>query len=314
MAWYVPFNYEKINISEGTFAPSTVKYRNNYTFAFWERALFQRAVSVLEFTLPDGWSGSVRDFFLYCLFRFGKVAIFDNAKFGMSFQPCNLSGWNFYYQPVWALIANPMLSTKLEIGTECEILKLTPDYLGIFDIIDYYAEKLSLLDNAVNMSLINSKFGLMIGARSKAAAEALKKMFDKINKGDPAVIYDSKIISDSKNQEELFTRVDLPNPKENYLTHDQLQDFQTLINNFDAEVGIPSVPYQKKERLVTSEAESRKIDATSRSIVWYDTLKSSIDRIKKLYPDIRLDVELRYPPEEEVSTDVTGDTVPDRNL
>lgn len=57
------------------------------------------------------------------------------------------------------------------------------------------------------------------------------------------------------------------------------------------------MPYQKKERLVTSEAESRMIDATSRSVVWYDTLKSSIKKIKKLYPGITLDVELRYPPE-----------------
>ena len=71
--------------------------------------------------------------------------------------------------------------------------------------------------------------------------------------------------------------------------------FRSLINNFDAEIGIPTLPYQKKERMVTSEAESRTIDSTSRSLVWFDTLNSSIEKIKELYPDIKLSAKLRYP-------------------
>ena len=51
--------------------------------------------------------------------------------------------------------------------------------------------------------------------------------------------------------------------------------------------------------MVTSEAESRIIDSTSRSIVWLETLLSSIDNIKNLYPDIRLDVSLRYKEDEQ---------------
>lgn len=314
MPYYMPINYEHINVAAGTYNPSAVKAYNNKTFHFWERALFQRACSVLKFQLPDEWTGSVKDFFHFCLFRFGYVAIFDNAQFGMSFQPCTLSGYNFYYQPVRALIANPLLNLELDIGTDCEILKLTPDYMGIWDIIWYYAEKLAYLDNAVNMSLINSKYGLMIGARSKAAAEALKKMFDKINKGEPAVFFDKTLINDRKDTGPLWETPDLPNAKENYLTHDLLQDFQTLINNFDAEIGIPSIPYEKKERMVTSEAESRTIDATSRSLVWYETLKSSIKKIKALYPEITLDVEMRYPPEKGGDADVNNETDTDRDV
>lgn len=310
--YYMPLNYEQINVTAGTYNPSTIKAYNNKTFAFWERALFQRAQSVLKFQLPDDWTGSVRDFFYYCIFRFGYVTIFDSAEFGMTFQPCSLSGYNFYYQPVRALVANPLANFDLNIGTECELLKLTPDYMGIWDIIWYYAEKLSTLDNAINMSLINSKFGFMIGARSKAAAEALKKMFDKINKGEAAVFYDKTLINDRKDTGPLWESPDIPNVKDNYLTHDQLQDFQTLINNFDAEIGIPSVPYQKKERMVTAEAESRTVDATSRSVVWLETLKASIKKVKELYPDITLDVELRYPPEERRETDGNSKADADR--
>lgn len=302
---YLPFDYEQINIAAGSYFPSEVKAYNNVTFAFWERSLFQRALSVLKFTLPDDWAGTRKDFFMLCLFGLGHLAIFDSDEYGLTFQPCTLSGYDWYYQPTRALIANPLRSYELTIGENCEILKLTPDFRGIWDIITYYAEKLSSLDAAINMSIINSKFAFMVGAKSKTAAEALKKMLDKVNQGSPAVFYDKTLVSDRKDSAPQFESVNLPNVKENYLLHDQLQDFQTLISNFDAEIGIPTIPYQKKERMVTSEAESRTIDATSRSTVWYETLTGSITAIKKLYPDIALDVTMRYPAEpKEVGADV----------
>ena len=296
---YLPLNYNQINVAAGTYNPSMVKSYNNRTFAYWERSLFQRACSVMEFDLPEDWDGSIRDFFYFCLFKYGFVAISKNDEYGYFFQPCTLNGFNFYYQPVEALISNPKMQKTLQIGKECELLKLTPDYMGIWDIICYYAEKLSVLDNAINMSLINNKFAFLLGARNKTAGEALKKMLDKINKGEPAVIYDLKLLNDPTDKEQPFQEWRRDDLKSSYLTTDQLKDFQTILNNFDTEVGIPTIPYEKKERMVTSEAESRIIDSTSRSIVWLETLLSSIDNVKDLYPDIRLDVSLRYKEDEQ---------------
>lgn len=295
---YIPLNYQNINARAGTYNPSMVKSYNNRTFAFWERSLFQRASSVIDFKLPEAWKGPVRDFFIYCLFKFGFVAISQNDDYGYFFQPCTLNGYDFYYQPTEAIISNPRYDARLKIGEECEILKLTPDYFGVWDIISYYSEKLSVLDNAINMSLINNKFAFLLGARNKAAGEALKKMLDKINKGEPAVIYDMKLLNDPTDKDVPFQEWRRDDLKSSYLTTDQLKDFQTILNNFDTEVGIPTIPYEKKERMVTTEAESRIIDSTSRSIVWIETLQSSIDTIKKLYPDIQLGAELRYKEED----------------
>lgn len=307
---YTPLNYEQINVIEGTYNPSMVKSYNNKTFAFWERALFQRAASVLKFKLPDGWRGPVEDFFKYCLFRYGYVVISEDAEHGKFFQPCTLSGYNFYYQPTNALISNPQLNVNLKIGEDCELLKLTPDYLGIWDIIAYYAEKLSVLDSAINMSLINNKFAWLIAARNKAAAEALKKVFDKINSGEPAVFLDKALTNDQTDKAEPWQFLERKNLKESYLTTAQLQDFQTLLNNFDTEIGIPTLPVEKKERMITSEAESKTIDAISRSIVWFETLKSCIEVINSRY-DIGLDVELRYNKNNEEVAD-NGEDNPDR--
>ena len=293
---YAPLNYQNINLAAGRFSPSTIKAHNNLSFWFWSRSLFQRMASVIDFEVPENWEGKTRDFFVYCLFKYGYVAIFKDDKFGLSFQPCSLKGYDFYYQPTQALVANPLLEKTFTISDDCEILKLTPDYFGCWDIIDYYAEKLSMLDVSINSSIVNSKFAYLLGAKTKGAAQALKKLLDQINKGEPAVIYDSRIFDDpsSKGDVSPFQTWFRDNMKNNYITSDLLQDFQTLLNDFDREIGIPTIPYQKKERLVQSEAESTEIDAKARSIVWINTLDSSIKEVKQLYQDIRLSARLRY--------------------
>lgn len=292
---YIPINYHNINVGAGTYAPSAVKAYNNKTFGYWVRALFQRAQSILEFDLPDTWQGNVKDFFLYCLFKYGYVAVFDSEEFGFAFQPCGLSGYNFYYQPTTAIVSNPKLNRSFVIGRECEVLKLTPDYIGIWDILEYYAERFSTLDNAINMSLINCKTPYILGAKNKTASSALKKILDKVNKGEPAVVFDEKLMNDPNSKDTPFQLLELlHNPKEAYLTTDQLLDFQTILNNFDNEIGIPTLPYQKKERLVADEATMRVYDGCARSLTWFNTLTASIDNVKKLYPDVTLDVRLHY--------------------
>ena len=308
MGQYFPFNYQQINTGAGTYSPSPVKSYNNKTFAFWVRALFQRALSTLDITVPDNWEGEVKDFFLYCLYKFGYVSIFDHDEFGVSFQPCTLGGYDFYYQPTWAVIANPKYHAKLTIHEECEILKLTPDYYGVWDVIEYYAERLSLLDNALNMSLVNNKFAFILGAKNKSAAAALKKVMDLINRGEPAVVYDRRILDDAVSKDEPWQIWNRENLKQSYLTTDQLQDFQTILNNFDAEIGIPTLPNQfKRERLLKDEANSRRLDSMSRSTTWFETLSESMEIVNKHF-GTNMTVEMRYlQPEEPLTEENVGD-------
>ena len=304
---YLPLNYNQINLLSGTYQPSPVKNRNNKSFDYFVRSLFQRATTVFEWELPENWDGNVKDFFLYCLFRFGYVAISDFEKFGIGFQPCGLSGFNFYYQPTTAVIANPALDTslELEISKECELLKLTPDYMGVWDVIEYYAKKLSLLDEATDMSLINNKFAFFIGAKNKAAGQGIKKMLDLVNKGEPAVVWDMKIMNDPTDKDVPFQewKRDI-NEK---LTTELLTNYQTIISDFDAEIGIPSNGFEKRERMITDEANIKQADGKARSVTWYETVESSIPKIKKLYPNIRLSCEMRYKTMGEPATGLGGD-------
>ena len=295
--------YDRINLNAGTYSPSPIRQHNNWSFGYWQRSLIQRALSVFEFKLPDTWRAQVKNFLEYRLIRWGYVEVFERPEYGFTFQPATINDFGWYYQPVHMTVSNKMLKESLimEIGIDCEALRLTPDWFGIWDIICYYAEKLSGLDNSINTAIVNSKIAWILGAKNKSAAEAIKKALDKINKGEAAVILDSKLVNTSKkptDTEEPWQLIDLE-VKKNYILTDLLQDFQTLLNNFDAEIGIPSVPYAKKERMVSSEAESRIIDSRARCYVWLDCLKESMEIINKHFGS-NLNVKFRYEqPEEE---------------
>lgn len=292
---YAPFAYGDITVGANTYQPSTSKSFNNLEYVYWERALFQRAASSMIFTLPEEWKGKTKDFFQYVLFRFGYVAVFKKAEYGTIFQPCSLSGQDLYYQPVKVLVNNPAFpgSINLQIGVDCEILKLSPDYSGIWDVVSYHAEKLALLGSALNMSAINSKIAYVLGAKSKSAATALKKIFDKISEGQSTVVYDKAIENDSSVDGEPFVAFDRKNIKESYLVDQILQDMRTVINNFDCEIGIPVLPQEKKERMITDEANGRIIDGMSRAIIWEETFNSSAEEVNKMF-DTKIKVELRY--------------------
>lgn len=305
---YIPMNYEKLNNLNSLYIPSNVKYLNTEVFNFWQRSLFERSISVINIDVPPEWDGSVKDFLYYCLFCFGSVAVFDIPETGLSFNPGNAYGYNFYYQPTNYLVTNPALNRSLDlvIGKDCEIIKICPDYRGIWDIITYYAEKLALLDSAINMSIQNSKMAWILGARNKSIAQTIKKIFDKVSRGDPLVIYDAKMQDDPQTKKEPWQFLERQSIKNSYITSDLLMDTQTILNDFDCQIGIPTVPYQKKERMVTSEAESRIIDSTSRSIVWKKTLDECFKLVNAHF-GLDLSCELRFDPDklkgEEASAD-----------
>ncbi len=309
---YTPLNYDQINNIDGHLQPTMLKYCNSVTYAYWQRSLFQRAISTIDFKgLPDTWEASVRDFFYWCIFAYGYVGVFDSDKFGLSFQPGALYGFDFYYQPVEFIVANPKLNKRFKIHEECEIIKLTPDYRGIWDIISYYAMLLSALDSGISSSIVNSKFAWMMGAKNKGAAETLKKIFDRIASGEPAVVFDNSLLQlDPQSKEEAWSFLERSNLKQSYITTDMLMDRSTLLSSFDAEIGIRSLPYNKKERLVTAEAESREQDSTARLMVWKATLDSSIKLVNDMF-GTNISAELTYN-DKEVPENVAGEDNADR--
>lgn len=316
---YLPLNYEQLNVIESTYFPNTVKPYNNMVFDFWTRSLFQRACSTLEIGVPEIWKKHL-NLMYWVLFGRGYVGMGEMPELGKWFNPVTVSGISFYYEPVNAILTNPVLKERegrtLTIGKDVEILKLTPDWMGIFDVIFYYAEKLASMDCAINTAIINTKFSYIVAGKNKAAAETLKKIFDKISRGEPAVFFDGKLANDPTSKDEPWQALFRDSLKNNYIITDLLRDFQTILNDFDCEVGIPTIPYEKKERMVTSEAESRQIDATSRSVIWYDELSRTMEICNEFMGftgSDKLTVKLRYE-QKEGEEDVVSENNTNRDV
>lgn len=285
---YIPFSLQ--NVFDGTRHPGAVK-NNSAAYAFWCRCLYQRLCSVIEFkNLPENWDRA-RDLFEAILFNRGFICVFDSDTYGLSFQPATLYGYDFYYQPTSAIVSNPKLSKTFTIGEDCELIKLTNDYQGVCDIIAYYAEKLATIDGAVNMAIINSKLAYVLGAKNKGAAQAVKMIFDKINAGEPTVVYDTEIV-EPLGDNEPFEFLDRQSLKNSYITTDLLADADTILNNFDREIGIPTVP-EKRERMITNEADMLTADSSARITLWDECLRNSIKVVNSKF-NLNIGFEFRY--------------------
>ena len=295
-----PYMFDYINLDTSNVSPSTNHCKNSKLFHYFQRYLLQKAISVMKWEVPENWD---KDYFLYCLYCWGTVAVVETDKFGVIPQGCTLKGYNVYYRPLQAVISNPLLKGILEpvIGEQCVLFKCTPDYGGIMDLVSRYADEMSVCMESLDMNNMNSKLAYMFSARNKAGAESLKKIMDQIMRGELAVFYDSKLKEDRGNNEviEPWT-VFANNLSNNYIAGDILDNMRRLEELFCTEIGIPSSRSDKKERMITSEAESNDTETSTRIEMWLDGWKKSCEDVKKMF-GVNVSVEWRHKPTENVS-------------
>ena len=156
-----------INVYNSVRKPSTVHAKNSSLTWYFKRYLLQKIISVYKFNnIPKTWAF---DYFVYTLFVFGYVAVINTDKFGVIPQHCSLMGYDVFYRPTNAVIANPLLKgiKQPRIGTECEIIKMQPDYCGCWDIVEVYADLLALACEDLGSNLVNSKFAYIFGVESE---------------------------------------------------------------------------------------------------------------------------------------------------
>jgi len=277
---YYPLNYEQINLATGWHTPNTMKQHNNYTYHYWFRTLYQRLTSTLDFTMPEFWN---IDLFYWLLFGIGFFPVFRDEKYGVIFQPGTLADFGIWYQPTRCTVQTPFIRRdNMRIGTDCELIRLTPDYLGAFDIIDKYACELSELDNSINQAIVNQRFAYMAMAKNKAAAQTLKEGFDRINQGEPLVVVDKYYDPKNEEQDDPFTFVNFEVGR-NYITDKQFADVQSLLAMFNTEIGIPNIKYEKKERLTDDEAIMNNAETDARLDCWLEWLQESIEKVNDLF-------------------------------
>lgn len=275
-----PYYYNYINAETSQVTPSTVHVKDSGLCRYFTKYLLQKAMSVFEWDLPETWN---KDYFLYVLYCWGYVAVVNTDKFGVIPQGCGLKGYDVFYAPTHAVIANPLLSGILEprIGTQCELLKLQPDFSGILDLVGHYAEQMALASQSVSVNLLNSKLSYVFTAKTKALAESLKKMYDQIANGEPAVVIDSRL-KNAADGEETWKAFE-QNVGGNYIVTDLLADLRKIEAMFDTEIGIPNANTDKRERLIQDEVNANNIETYSKCAMWLENLQDACKRVNDMF-------------------------------
>ena len=288
----IPVGYGEINLYDSQFSPSTVHVKNVALQRYFRKYLFQKAISVFKWNLPEEWD---EDYFKYVLYGFGYIAVLNTKTFGVICQGGALGGYNLYYRPSYIIITNPLLKETItaNINRDCAIIKLQPDYSGIMDIVSYYADQMALASEALGMNMVNVKNATVFGAETKAQAESFKKMYDHMSDGSPAIVVDKKLLDDQGKPNWFpFTQ----NIREQYVSSDILVDMRKIESQFDTEIGIPNSNTEKRERLIDSEVNANNVETATRCELWLDSLRKGLKTANNMF-DLSLSVDWRVRPE-----------------
>ena len=284
-----PIFYDYNNAVNSILSPSTMHVRDTNLAWYFRRYLIQKAIAVFKWKMPKEWA---QNYILYMLYCWGYLAIVNTDKFGVIAQGCSLAGYDVFYQPTRAIISNPLLTGILEpkIGQQCTLLRLQPDYGGIMDKVNFYADMLALSAETAGTNLFNSKLAYVFGATNKADAESFKKMFDNIASGEPAQFIGKSLFNEDGSPNWMMFNQDL---RSSYIAGDILEDMRKWELKFCSDLGIPNSNTEKKERLITSEVESNNVEVKLWADLALESLKKGCKEARDMF-GVDLDVDWRF--------------------
>ena len=288
------WNYNMVGNS--VIQPSTVRIRGTELHRFFVRYLLQDAISVFKWEFPLDWD-VFTNYFLYGVYSIGYMSILETNKFGVIPQVCGLAGYGICRQPVRTIISNPLINNTLDlvIDKNCVLMRLQPDYGGILDIVNYYADMLALSAEAAGINLLNTHVAYMFGAGNKNAAESIKKLYDRVAEGEPLVVADKALLDD---EGELNLQLFQNDVSKTYIVDKLLLDMEKLTNMFRTSIGLNNANTEKRERLLVDEVNANNQAIYSKVELWLDQLKRSCEKVRNMF-GINISVDWRYNPNEQ---------------
>ena len=268
--------------------PANLNNGPNWSMDYWSRSLFQRLTALIDFEgLPQAAPGQYEwdmDALKFGLFMRGFLVIFESKRYGIVPQPGSLTGFGLQYQPAGALVNTPyfQIGRPLRIGTECQLLKITPDYTGLWEIVMKYAAELKEIDTSIKASARNSRVAFALIADSDKSARTLKAVREKIINGDDVIIDKELVKRDNLNPDVAPWYQFDQDLKRNYILNDLLEARRATLVDFYREIGVRMID-DKKERMITSEVDAGNAETFIRAEVWIEALKESCEKINRMY-------------------------------
>ena len=176
-------------------------------------------------------------------------------------------------------------------------------YYGLEALVTRYATMLASCDCSINTSLINSRLAHIFYANSTADLKTMKKIYDDISAGKPAVFLKKGVdeVYDSKNE--------FINVKQNFIAKEVLDVKKEILREFLTYIGINNA-MEKRERSITEEMNVNIGEVMSMVSLWKDTLNKCLERINSLFGfniSIKYNDEVIREMQQSDAMEVTGD-------
>ena len=237
--------------------------------------------------VPDEWD---YDYMLTNLFIHGYIAITDTSA-GVVPLRCGITGIDIFDHPTRAIFANAVLGNFERNlygdnpATDCALVKIQYDFMGVMPVVDRYAALLALCDNSIAVNLRNSKVAFIGLVSSKQQAATFEKLYRDIDGGKPAV-YAKK--GDGLSTDDIYYN----HVRETYIANDVQLLKQSIKNDFLTEVGLNNANTDKRERLIVDEVNANNDEVQANVQHWLDNIRDGLRRANALF-GLSLSVSLR---------------------
>ncbi len=274
-----PLSYQEQSLQDFFgLQPTEVRGSANVTTSYHGRILYNIILSLFKIGIPEKElvMKIPKNYLRYWLFLGGTYTTIYTQKFGWVISPYSTSEFDFYYQPKQIVVNNRFLdSTKVGlVGVNCEIVRLFDDYRGVASIINHFDAKLAACDKAIDINLMLTGLGKLVGTRDKKDAEAIKTAIGQLTEGIPIVALNKNVL-DEYTVSNLVADISSP------FIGDKVHDLKrSVMNEFLTVVGVNNANINKRERLNSDEVNANNDEVRTLYDVMYDNLKDSFERVK----------------------------------
>ena len=227
---------------------------NNRTYIDYLERMKKICLSMFEWqNLPDSMNAR---FIEMCLFYNGQAALLYDDEYGYINTMAADGGYiNIYGLPTeincYSYRFNQRRSlytvdTGAEKGEECILVMNNYERVPTTSTISLFAYRLAEAQRVIDVNLSSQKFPLMITTDQKQYF-TLKKMYEEYDGNTPVIFADKNLISPDALK---AIKTDAP-----FLVNDITEYKTSIWNEMLAFLGINNL-FEKKERLITSEADS----------------------------------------------------------
>lgn len=255
--------------------PYDVKGVYNVETMHNKRYLYNVLYSVFDLGVPKEWKlGYVR----FWTFHAGSYGVFYTNDFGWVPMPYNIEDTDFFFYPRNITGMNSHLKRQVTgiCGINCEIVYILDDLFGLDATITEYAHRLSQIDKAFDVNLMNSSFALTMPVENDKQAQEIKRVYSKATMGFPFIPVIKNLFKNGR-----------PAPliegaKNNFMANDILQARRGVVNDFLTEIGVRNANYDKKERLNSQEVTENNDQTSAQARVILKNLNDCYDRVREV--------------------------------